>query len=61
MRQGWRWVGVGQHPAEEEKEVQAQHQAPQPGGPAPRRRTTRISGFEGQQGLCMGEPEGCRK
>ena len=19
MRQGWRWVGVGQHPAEEEK------------------------------------------
>ena len=31
-----------------EKIVQAPHQAPQPGGPAPGRQAPRTSGFEGQ-------------
>ena len=44
-----------------EQGVKAPHQAPQPEGAAPGRLNPRTLGFECQQGLLSGVPEGCRK
>ena len=41
-----------------EQGVGAPHWAPQPGGPAPGRAAPRMSGFESQWSLCLGELKG---